>query len=63
MAAVAFFAIFESVAWGTAAVMAVTAYAGGQVGVGLARRLSASVLRATVIVFGVGVSVWLLVGG
>ncbi len=63
VAAVAFFAVFESVAWGTAAIMAVTTYAGGQVGVALARRLSATLLRAIIVAFGVGMALWLLVSG
>jgi len=60
---VVYFAFFGPVAWIAAAVMAAASYGGGQVGVGLARRLSARLLRALVLVFGVGVAVWLLLEG
>jgi len=62
-AAVAFFALFQSVAWGPAAIMAVTTFGGGQVGVALARRLGATVLRSIIVAFGVAVALWLLVIG
>jgi uncharacterized membrane protein YfcA len=41
--------------------MAVTSLVGGQLGVRLARRLSAVALRWVVVVFGVGVAIVLLV--
>jgi uncharacterized membrane protein YfcA len=63
VASVAFFAIFESIAWAPALIMAVTSYAGGQVGVALARRLSAGVLRGLIVVFGIGVALWLFLAG
>lgn len=63
VASVAFFAIFESIAWAAALIMAVTSYAGGQVGVALARRLSAGVLRGLIVVFGIGVALWLFLAG
>jgi uncharacterized membrane protein YfcA len=63
VAAAAWFAAFADVAWGAAAVMAGASLAGGWAGVGLARRLPAAVLRWLVVVFGVGVAVWLLVDG
>lgn len=61
LAAVAYFAIFGHVAWGPAAVMAVASLVGGQAGVAVARRLKPEPLRALIVVFGVGVAVWLLV--
>jgi uncharacterized membrane protein YfcA len=61
LAAVVYFAIFGPVAWDAAAVMALASLAGGQAGVAVARRLDAGVLRALIVVFGVGVAVWLLV--
>jgi len=63
VASVAFFAVFESIAWGAALIMAATSFAGGQVGVGLARRLSAGVLRGLIVTFGIGVAVWLFLDG
>jgi uncharacterized protein len=60
VAAVAF-AIFGPVAWGTALGMGAAAFAGGQAGVRVARRLSPAVLRTCVVVYGVGVAVRLLV--
>jgi uncharacterized membrane protein YfcA len=60
-AAVAYFALFGPVAWDAAAVMALASLAGGQAGVAVARRLDARVLRAVIVVFGIGVGVWLLV--
>jgi hypothetical protein len=41
--------------------MAVTSLAGGQIGVRLARRLSATALRWLVVAFGTGVAIVLLV--
>ena len=60
-ASVAFFVAFGPVRWGAAVVMAVAAFAGGHVGVAVARRLPADVLRGLVVAFGVAVSIWLLV--
>jgi uncharacterized membrane protein YfcA len=60
LVSVAFFALVTPIAWAPALVMAVTSYAGGQAGVVVARRLSASLLRAVILVFGVAVGVWLL---
>jgi uncharacterized membrane protein YfcA len=60
-ASVAFFVAFGPVRWGAAAIMAVASFAGGQVGVVVARRLPAPLLRGLVIAFGVIVAVWLLV--
>ena len=59
--AVVYFALFGPVAWAAAAVMAVTSLAGGQGGVRLARRLSATALRWIVVVFGTAVALVLLV--
>jgi uncharacterized protein len=61
LAAVAWFAVFGPVAWGAAAVMAAASLVGGRAGAGLARRLSAPVLRWVIIAFGVGVGSWLLI--
>jgi uncharacterized membrane protein YfcA len=61
LAATVYFAIFGPIAWDAAAVVGLANLAGGQVGVAVARRLDARVLRAVVVVFGVGVAVWLLV--
>jgi uncharacterized membrane protein YfcA len=61
LAAAAYFAVFGPVAWDAAAIMAVASLVGGQAGVAVARRLDARVLRAVIVVFGVGVAVWLLV--
>jgi uncharacterized membrane protein YfcA len=60
-AAVVYFAFFAPVVWAAAAVMAVTSLAGGQLGVRLARRLSATALRWVVVAFGTGVAIVLLV--
>lgn len=49
------------VAWLAAAVLAVSAYAGGTVGVSIARRLSPTLLRGGIIVLGVIVGVVMLV--
>ena len=59
-AAVIYFAFFAPVVWAAAAVMAVTSLAGGQLGVRLARRLSATALRWVVVAFGTGVAIVLL---
>ena len=59
--AVVYFALFGPVAWAAAAVMAVTSLAGGQLGVRVARRLSAAALRWVVVAFGTAVAVVLLV--
>ena len=48
------------VAWGYAAILAVTAYAGGTVGVRIARRLPAAWLRAGIVTLGVAVSAALI---
>ncbi len=57
-----FFAIFAPVAWIPVLIMAVASLAGGHAGVQLARRLSNTVLRALVILFGTAVAIKLLVG-
>jgi uncharacterized membrane protein YfcA len=49
------------VSWGYAAILAVTAYLGGTLGVAVARRLPARVLRSAVIALGTVVGVVLLV--
>lgn len=54
------FALFGPVVWGTAAIMAVANFAGGHAGVLLARRMSASALRASVVAFGLAVAVYLV---
>lgn len=57
------FVLSGRVAWGFAAILAVTAYAGGTVGVTIARRLPAAVLRAAVVTFGVAVAALLFARG
>ncbi len=47
--------------WPSVAVLAPATLVGGAVGARLARRLPDSILRASVIVLGVGVAIWLLV--
>jgi uncharacterized protein len=59
--AVVYFALFGPVAWAAAAVMAVASLVGGQGGVRLARRLSATALRWLVVAFGTTVAIVLLV--
>ena len=49
------------VAWLAAAILAVTSYAGATVGVGVARRLSPTVMRAAVVTLGTAVGIALLV--
>lgn len=56
-----YFALFGPVVWPVAALMAVASWTGGYLGVRVARRLSPSRLRAVVLVYGVGVALWLLV--
>jgi uncharacterized membrane protein YfcA len=58
--AVAFFALVAPIAWVAGLVMAASSYAGGLAGVRVARRLSAPLLRAVVVAFGVLVGVGLL---
>ena len=60
---VAVFVFSGRVAWAFAGVLAVSAYAGGSLGVGLARRLSATALRVGVVTLGVVVALALLVSG
>jgi uncharacterized membrane protein YfcA len=57
--AATYFALFGPVRWEAAAVMAVASFAGGHVGVGLARRIGDEVLRWGIIMLGGGVAVWL----
>jgi uncharacterized membrane protein YfcA len=57
--AAVFFALFGPVHWDAAAVMAVGSFAGGHLGVGVARRISDQALRTGIIVIGTGVAVWL----
>lgn len=60
-AAVVYFAIWGPVEWLPAAVMAVAALAGGYLGVGIARKISAPRLRAGVIAYAVAVAIVLFV--
>ena len=53
------FALFGPVDWLSVAIVAPASLAGGYLGAGAARRLSPTALRATVVVFGVVVSIWL----
>jgi uncharacterized protein len=59
VAAVAF-ALFGPVAWGAAALVAVGSLLGGHGGAGLARRLSPTVLRWSIVVYGVAAAIVLL---
>jgi uncharacterized membrane protein YfcA len=58
---VAVYLLSGQVAWAYAAILAVTAYVGGTLGVSVARRLPPAVLRAAVIALGTVVGVVLLV--
>lgn len=58
---VAVFLVSAQVSWGYAALLGVTAYVGGTLGVSVARRLSPAVMRAAVIGLGTVVGVVLLV--
>ena len=53
------FALFGPVDWGAVAIVAPASLLGGYVGGRLARRLSPDALRATIVVFGVVVAIWL----
>jgi uncharacterized membrane protein YfcA len=57
------FLVTGHVAWVDAAILAVTAYAGATVGVRIARRLSATVLRLGIIVIGTAVAAVLIATG
>src|SRR5262249_40284667 len=57
--AASLFAAFGPVRWEAAAVMAVASFAGGNLGVGVARRISDTALRRGVIIIGTGVAIWL----
>jgi uncharacterized membrane protein YfcA len=57
--AAVYFAFFGPVRWEAAAVMAVASFAGGQLGVRVARRIGDRTLRLGVIVIGTGVAIWL----
>lgn len=61
LVAALYFALFGPVVWLPALLMAGASLAGGQVGVLIARRLSATVLRGLVVAFGVIVAVRLLI--
>ena len=58
---VAVYLVSGQVEWAYAAILAVTAYLGGTLGVSVARRLPAPVMRAAVVALGVTVAVVLLV--
>ena len=60
---VVIFLFSGEVVWLVAGLLAVSAYLGGTVGVSLARRLSAPVMRAGVVTFGTAVGIYLLVTG
>lgn len=55
-----YFALFGPVEWAAAAIMAGASLVGGHAGVGLARRLPDTLLRALVVAFGVAVALVLL---
>jgi uncharacterized membrane protein YfcA len=54
------FVAFGPVAWGAVLIVAPASMVGGVAGAGIARRLDARVLRYTVMVFGVGVAIRLI---
>jgi uncharacterized membrane protein YfcA len=56
------FALFGPVAWDAALIVGAACLAGGLGGVRLARRLSARLLRAAVIVYGVGAAIAMMAG-
>jgi uncharacterized membrane protein YfcA len=58
-AALVAYVAFAPVDWASVAVVAPAALVGGYAGSHLARRLPAATLRTAVILFGVGVSIWL----
>jgi uncharacterized membrane protein YfcA len=60
-AAVFYFVAFGPIEWVAAGIMAVAAFAGGNIGVAVAKRMPANVLRTVVVVFGVSVAIWLFV--
>jgi hypothetical protein len=60
-AAVIYFAAFGPVEWAPAAVMAVSALAGGYLGAGVARRLGQERLRFAIVVCGVVIAVILFI--
>ena len=55
------FALFGPVVWAAAAMMAVASLLGGRAGVGLARKLPDTALRAVIVAFGVAVAIVRLV--
>ncbi len=57
------FGLFGPVAWGAVLVVAVASLVGGYLGARVARRIPSTVLRALVVVYGVGVAVVLLLRG
>jgi uncharacterized membrane protein YfcA len=59
--AAAYFAVSGLVEWGPVVVMALGAVAGGYLGVSVARRFPAGVLRASIVAYGVVVAVVLLI--
>jgi len=56
------FALFGPIAWDAALIVGAACLLGGVAGVRVARRLSAALLRAIVVVFGVAVAIALLIG-
>lgn len=63
VAGVAVFLASGHVDWGYAAILAVTSFAGAHFGVGVARRVSPTVLRTTIVVLGITVAGALLIRG
>lgn len=63
VASAVYLAFAGPVVWEAAGIMAGGALLGGQVGVRAARRLNATVLRALVVAYGVGIGIYLLVSG
>lgn len=55
------FIVFADVAWEAVALVAIGAIAGGLLGARIGRRIDPRLLRALVVVLGVGVAIWLIV--
>jgi hypothetical protein len=62
-AGVAVFLVTGKVAWGYAGIIAVTAFAGAHLGVGIARRLPPVALRLAIVTLGLAVAITMLVRG
>lgn len=57
------YAIFAPVSWISVAIMAVSALLGGYLGAGIARKLSPSLLKSSVVIFGYAIGLVILIKG